>query len=61
MPINFQYDPDFGILFTRADGLLTFGEILRHLNEERDAKGIAHPEIFDATQARTDLTAEQAP
>ena len=59
MSINFQYDPDFGILFTRAEGLLTFGEILRHLNEERDAKGIGHPEIFDATQARTDSTAEQ--
>ena len=59
MSINFQYDPDFGILLTRAEGLLTFDEILRHLNEERDAKGIGHPEIFDATQARTDSTAEQ--
>src|SRR6516162_4029498 len=59
MPIQFHYDPDVGILFTRAEGLLTFDEILRHLNEERDAKGIAHPEVFDATQARTDATAEQ--
>ena len=59
MPINFHYDPDVGILFTRAEGLLTFEEILRHLDEERNAKGIAHPEIFDATQANTDSTAEQ--
>src|SRR5215470_8080703 len=59
MPINFHYDPDVGILFTRAEGLLTFEEILRHLDEERNAKGIAHPEIFDATQAYTDSTAEQ--
>ena len=59
MPINFHYDPDVGILFTRAEGLLTSDEILRHLNEERKAKGIAHPEIFDATEARTDSTAEQ--
>jgi hypothetical protein len=38
---------------------LTFDEILRHLNEERTAKGIAYPEVFDATQASTDATEEQ--
>ena len=59
MPINFQYDPDVGILVTRAEGLLTFDGILRHLNEERKADGVAHPEVFDATQARTNSTAEQ--
>jgi len=59
MAIHFHYDPDLGILFTRAEGLLTLDEILQHLNEERNAKGIAHPEVFDATQARTDATAEQ--
>jgi hypothetical protein len=59
MPINFHYDPDVGILFTSVEGLLTFDEILRHLNEEGNAKGIVHAEIFDATQAHTDLTAEQ--
>jgi hypothetical protein len=59
MPIHFHYDPDVGILFTRAEGLLTFHEILRHLNEERKAKGVAFPEVFDATEARTDATGEQ--
>jgi hypothetical protein len=59
MPIDFHYDPDVGILLTRAEGLLTYDEILRHLNEERNAKRIAHPEIFDATQASTNSTAEQ--
>jgi hypothetical protein len=42
-----------------VEGLLTLDEILRHLNEERNAKGIATPEVFDATQAHTDSTAEQ--
>ena len=59
MPIQFHYDPDVGILFTRAEGLLTFDEIIRHLNDERNANSIAHPEVFDATQASTDSTAEQ--
>ena len=59
MAIHFNYDPDLGILFTRAEGLLTLDEILQHLNEERNAQGIAHPEVFDATQARTDATAKQ--
>jgi len=58
MPIDFHYDPDVGILFTRAEGLLTLDQILRHLNEERNAKGVAHPEVFDAIQARTDATGE---
>ena len=59
MPIDFHYDPEVGILLTSAEGLLTFDEILQHLNEERNAKGIAQREIFDATQAHTDSTAEQ--
>jgi hypothetical protein len=59
MSIQFHYDPDVAILVTRAEGLLTFDEILRHLNEERDAKGIAHPEVFDAMEARTDATPDQ--
>lgn len=29
MPIKSHYDPDVGILFTRAEGLLNFDEILR--------------------------------
>ena len=59
MPIHFHYDPAVGILFTHAEGLVTFDEILRHLNEERKAKGVAHPEVFDAAEARTDATEEQ--
>ena len=45
MPIHFHYDLDLRILFTRAEGRLTFDEIILHLNGERNAKGIAHPEI----------------
>jgi hypothetical protein len=59
MPIHFHYDRDVGILFTRAEGLLTLDDILRHLNRERSTKGIARPEVFDATQASTDATGEQ--
>jgi hypothetical protein len=60
MPINFYYDPHVRILFTRAEGLLTCDEILRHLDKERKANAIAFPEVFDATQASTDVTGEQA-
>ena len=48
MPIHFHYDPDFGIVFTRTEGLLTLDEILRHLIEERNAGGVAYPEVIDA-------------
>ena len=46
MPIHFHYEPDVDILFTRAEGLLTLDEIFRHLNEERNARGVAHPEVL---------------
>lgn len=59
MAISSKFDADVGILFTTADALLSFDDIQRHLNEESRANEIAHPEIFDATQARTDITATQ--
>jgi len=59
MAIRSRFDAQVGILFTTADGLLSFAVIQEHLDEETRSDEIAHPEIFDATQARTDLTAEE--
>lgn len=59
MAISSKFDPDVGILITTADALLSFDDIQYHLSEESRANEIVHPEIFDATQARTDITVTQ--
>lgn len=59
MAISSKYDPELGILFTTADGLLTLDAVLRHLDAEDRGNEIGYAELFDATQAQTDLTSEQ--
>ena len=60
MSIRFRYDPELKILFTTAEGLVTFEEIQSHLDEERHAGALAHRDLFDAMKARTNLTVTQA-
>ena len=44
---------------TRADGVVTFQDVNRHLDEEEREGGLDLPELFDARGAETDLTSEQ--
>ena len=41
MPIRFTYDDQLKILFTTAEGLVSFAELKRHLDEEdgNDGRG----------------------
>ena len=59
MSIRFRYDPELKILFTTAEGLVTFEEIQSHLDEESRACALAYRELFDAMKARTNLTASE--
>ena len=59
MAIRFRYDPELKILFTTAEGLVTFLDIEAHLEEEKRAGALAYRELFDATQAWTNVTADQ--
>jgi hypothetical protein len=59
MSIRFRYDPELKILFTTAEGLVTFEEIQSHLDEESHAGALAYRELFDAMKARTNLTASE--
>jgi hypothetical protein len=59
MPIQFNRDSETGILFTRAEGLLSFEDLQRHLDEEVASKGAGYAEIFDASDASTNLTSAQ--
>ncbi len=46
-------------MLTRADGLVTFDEIARHLDIEEAERGLDLPELFDARGAITNVTADQ--
>jgi hypothetical protein len=60
MPIQFKCDTETGILFTRAEGMVSFEDIRQHLEEEAaDAEAAGYPEIFDASDASTNLTSAQ--
>jgi hypothetical protein len=59
MPIQIEYDTRHNRLETSVDGLLTFEEIQRHLDDE-EAKGYLWlPEIFDCKNASTALSRAQ--
>jgi hypothetical protein len=44
---------------TYADGVVTFEEINRHLDNEERERGLELPELFDARGATTDITSTQ--
>jgi hypothetical protein len=59
VPIRFEFDRQLNILFTVAEGLISFEEIQRHLDREGMAQYLGKPEIFDATAASTNLTTRE--
>lgn len=59
MAIQFTYDPKRGILFTEATGLVSFEDIEKHIDQEKVAGALAYPEIFDASNASTNITPHQ--
>jgi hypothetical protein len=59
MPFRFQYDPVLRILFSTAEGLVSFSDIDTHLTEENRQRALAHRELVDASAATTNLTSQE--
>jgi hypothetical protein len=59
MAIKFVIDRFRQRILTHADGLVTFAELTRHLEEEQRAHGLDLPELIDARGAKTDVTSEE--
>jgi hypothetical protein len=59
VPIHFRYDTDLKILFTTAEGLITFAGIQAHLDEEIHAGYLASRKLIDASMASTDINSDQ--
>jgi hypothetical protein len=59
MGITYVVDHARRRVLTRADGLITFADIAAHSDAEMRDRPLGYQELFDATGATTDLTAEQ--
>jgi hypothetical protein len=59
MGITYVVDHARRRVLTRAEGLLTFAEMVAHIDAEMRERPPGYQELFDATGAPTDLTAEQ--
>jgi hypothetical protein len=59
VPIRFTYNSKAKILFTTAEGLVSFEEIQAHLNGEWSAHLVGSRELVDASAASTNLTSDE--
>ena len=59
MPIRTRFDPALGVLFATGEGVVTFEELMEHLEHEIAENVLGVPELFDATTASTNLTTGQ--
>jgi hypothetical protein len=59
MPITYVIDRLRQRMLTQASGLVTFADVIGHLDQEERDRGLDLPELVDARGAQTDLTAEQ--
>ena len=59
MPVTYRIDQARGRMETLAVGLITYEDILRHLEEEEGDEALAMEELLDARAATTNLTSDQ--
>jgi hypothetical protein len=59
MAMAYALDPERARVYTRAQGLLTYARLCAHLYDGERSRLAGYDELFDATGADTDLTAEQ--
>ncbi len=55
MAIKFTFNPQLKILFTTAEGLVSFDDIMKHLDQEAAEKLLEYREIVDAYTASINL------
>jgi hypothetical protein len=59
MPITFTYDPARDLLLTKAEGLIMFADVQKHLECEAQRRALGYPELVDASHAWTNVTPEE--
>jgi len=59
MAINFHIDKVNRRIYSKAVGLITFEDLLTHMKADVESEVVHYSEIFDCTDATTNLTVEQ--
>jgi len=59
MAINFHIDKVNRRIYSKAVGLITFEDLLAHMKADIEPEAVHYSEIFDCTEATTNLTVEQ--
>lgn len=59
MAINFHIDKVNRRIYSKAVGLITFEDLLAHMKADIEPEVVHYSEIFDCTEATTNLTVEQ--
>jgi hypothetical protein len=55
MPISYTIDHEKKRIYTRATGVVTFDELLAHMRAESGQPAASYSEIFDCTDATTNI------
>ena len=58
MPISYRIDESRQRVYSRAEGVLTYAELRAHMNEEEGQPAASYSELFDCSEAITNITAQ---
>jgi hypothetical protein len=59
MPISYQIDHEQRRIYTHCEGVVTYEEFRAHMNAEEGSAAASYGEIFDCTDATTNITPDQ--
>lgn len=59
MPISYRVDDSRRRVYTRAEGLITYRQLRAHMNAEVGEEASSYGELFDCTDATTNITPEE--
>lgn len=59
MPISYVIDQELRLIRSRAVGVISFADLSAHMRAELGGESSTYPELFDCTDATTDLTADE--
>ncbi|MET0753461.1 MAG: hypothetical protein ABWZ66_08815 [Pyrinomonadaceae bacterium] len=59
MPISYTIDNENRRIYTHCEGVITYEDFRAHMNAEEDSPAASYGEIFDCTDATTDITPDQ--
>jgi len=56
MPISFSIDPAAGTLYSVATGIVSYDDVVNHLDAKAKSKALSYAELFDAREVTLNLS-----